>query len=111
MAVNDKEILTYFLECARTDIMEYILSLCATGTIYDDLMEWMTSLSPTLLKKYLFYLIEYDFYLIQWTKSSVHDKRQRFRVIVHHYRRQNYLNASHSHAQKNLGVFLHHLID
>jgi hypothetical protein len=35
MAVNDKGTLSYFLEWARTDIIEYILSLCATGTTYD----------------------------------------------------------------------------
>ena len=37
------------------------MSLALTGARYDDFLEWMrTSLSTLLLKKYLFYLIEYD---------------------------------------------------
>jgi hypothetical protein len=64
MAVNDKGTLSYFLEWARTDIIEYILSLCATGTTYDDLMEWIVSPSSMLIKKYLFYLIDCDFIFI-----------------------------------------------
>lgn len=40
--------------------MEYILSLCAEETTFDDLMQLMISSSPTILKKYLFYLIDYD---------------------------------------------------
>jgi hypothetical protein len=42
------------------DIVEYILSLCAEETTFDDLMQLMISSSPTILKKYLFYLIDYD---------------------------------------------------
>ena len=61
MAMNDSENLSYFLESARDDIVEYILSLCLTGATYDEFLEWMsTSWSTLLLKKYLFYLIEYD---------------------------------------------------
>jgi hypothetical protein len=42
------------------DIVEYILSLCGEETTFDDLMQLMISSSPTILKKYLFYLIDYD---------------------------------------------------
>jgi hypothetical protein len=58
MAMNDSENLSYFLDWARGDIVEYILSLSLTGARYDDFLEWMSLLSSTLLlKKYLFYLI------------------------------------------------------
>jgi len=42
------------------DILEYILLLCAEETTFDDLMQLMILSSPTILKKYLFYLIDYD---------------------------------------------------
>jgi hypothetical protein len=61
MAMNDSENLSYFLESARGDIVENILSLCLTGARYDEFLEWTsTSSSTLLLKKYLFYPIEYD---------------------------------------------------
>ena len=42
------------------DIVEYILLLCAEEITFDDLMQSMISSSPTILKKYLFFLIDYD---------------------------------------------------
>jgi hypothetical protein len=48
------------LQWTREDIVEYILLLCAVETKFDDLMRLMISSSPTILKKYLFYLIDYD---------------------------------------------------
>jgi hypothetical protein len=47
-------------EWTGEDIVEYILSLCGEETTSDDLMQLMISSSPTILKKYLFYLIDYD---------------------------------------------------
>lgn len=41
--------------------MEYILSLCAREATFDDLMQLRILSSPAILKKYLFYLIDYDF--------------------------------------------------
>jgi hypothetical protein len=48
------------LQWTGEDIVEYILLLCAGETTFDDLMQLMISSSPTILKKYLFYLIDYD---------------------------------------------------
>ncbi|HJT46818.1 MAG TPA: hypothetical protein VJ729_01460 [Nitrososphaeraceae archaeon] len=48
------------LQWTGEDIVEYILLLCAEETTFDDLMQLMISSSPTILKKYLFYLIDYD---------------------------------------------------
>jgi predicted transcriptional regulator len=59
MAVNDKASLNP-LQWTGEDIVEYILLLCAGELTFDDLMQLMTSSSPTILKKYLFYLIDYD---------------------------------------------------
>ena len=42
------------------DTVEYILFLCADETTFDDLMKLMILSSPTILKQYLFYLIDYD---------------------------------------------------
>ena len=36
MAINDWQTLNYFLQWARGDIVEYILSLCFTGARLDD---------------------------------------------------------------------------
>ena len=69
MAVNDGQTLNYFLQWGRGDIVEYILSLCLTGATLDDFLDWMSVLSPTVLKKYLFYLIEYDFILYNGQKQ------------------------------------------
>ena len=59
MAVNDKASLNP-LQWTGEDIVEYILLLCAGELTFDDLMQLMISSSPTILKKYLFYLIDYD---------------------------------------------------
>ncbi|MGA7898674.1 MAG: hypothetical protein WCA39_07395 [Nitrososphaeraceae archaeon] len=60
MTVNDKASLNP-LQLTGKDILEYILSLCAREATFDDLMQLMISSSPAILKKYLFYLIDYDF--------------------------------------------------
>jgi hypothetical protein len=75
MAINNRESLNYFLEWARGDIVEHILSLCLTGAGCDDFLEWMSVLSPTL-KKYLFYLIDYDliFYNGQKQMYTIKDR-------------------------------------
>jgi hypothetical protein len=62
MAINDssgKGTLGY-LEGIAQDIVECILLLCLRGATYDDLMQIMLLSSPELLKKYLFFLIDYD---------------------------------------------------
>ena len=59
MAVNYKASLIPF-EWTGKDIVEYILLLCAGEVTFDDLMQQMISSSPKILKKYLFYLIDYD---------------------------------------------------
>jgi hypothetical protein len=69
MTINNRQTLNYFLQWARGDIVEYILSLCLTGATYEDFLEWMAVLSPTTLKKYLFYLIEYDLILYNGHKQ------------------------------------------
>ena len=48
------------LQWTGEDIVEYILLLCAGEVSFDNLMRQMISSSPTILKKYLFYLIDYD---------------------------------------------------
>ena len=45
---------------AGQDIVVYILFLCLAKVTFDDLVRLMTSTSSTRLKKYLFYLIDYD---------------------------------------------------
>ena len=59
MAVNGKTSLNP-LQWTGEDIVEYILLLCAGEVSFDNLMRQMISSSPTILKKYLFYLIDYD---------------------------------------------------
>jgi hypothetical protein len=59
MVVNDKGSLNT-LQWTAEDIVEYILLLCAAEATFDDLMQMMISSSATVLKKYLFYLIDYD---------------------------------------------------
>ncbi len=59
MAVNGKASLNP-LQWTGEDIVEYILLLCAGEVTFDDLMQLMILSSPTILKKYLFYLIDYD---------------------------------------------------
>ena len=57
------------LQWAGEDIVEYTLLLCAVETTFDDLMQLMISSSPTILKKYLFYLIDYDLILYSGQKQ------------------------------------------
>jgi hypothetical protein len=62
MAINDihgKATLSYLEGIAR-DIVECILLLCIREATFDDLMQVIPLSSPDLLKKYLFYLIDYD---------------------------------------------------
>lgn len=59
MAVNDKASLNT-MERTGEDIVEYNLLLCAEQVTFDDLMQLMIFSSPTILKRYLFYLIDYD---------------------------------------------------
>jgi hypothetical protein len=59
MAVNDK-VSPNPLQWTGEDIVEYILLLCAWEATFDDLMQLTISPPPTILKKYLFYLIDYD---------------------------------------------------
>ena len=59
MAVTDKGSLNT-LQWTREDIVEYTLLLCAGEATFDDLMQLMISASPTVLKEYLFYLIDYE---------------------------------------------------
>jgi hypothetical protein len=51
------------LQWAGEDIVEYTLLLCAVETTFDDLIQ------PTILKKYLFYLIDYDLILYSGQKQ------------------------------------------
>ena len=59
MAVNDR-VSPNPLQWTGEDIVEYILLLCSWEATFDDLMQLTISPLPTILKKYLFYLIEYD---------------------------------------------------
>ena len=67
MAVNGKASLNPS-QWTGEDIGEYILLLCAGEVTFDDLMQLMIFSSPTILKKYLFYLIDYD--LISYKDKS-----------------------------------------
>jgi hypothetical protein len=58
-SVRDKGRL-HKLEMTGQDIVVYILFLCLAEVTFDDLVRLMTSTSSTRLKKYLFYLIDYD---------------------------------------------------
>ena len=75
MAVNDKGSINP-LQWTGEDIVEYILLLCAGEATFDDLMRMMISSSHMILKKYLFYLIDYDIisYNGQRRTYSVSDK-------------------------------------
>lgn len=75
MAVNDKGSINP-LQWTGEDIVEYILLLCAGEATFDDLMRMMISSSHIILKKYLFYLIDYDIisYNGQRRTYSVSDK-------------------------------------
>jgi len=75
MAVNDKGSINP-LQWTGEDIVEYILLLCAGEATFDDLMRLMISSSYVILKKYLFYLIDYDIisYNGQRQTYSVSDK-------------------------------------
>ena len=87
MTINDRQTLNYFLRWARGDIVEYILSLCLTGARLDDFLDWMSLSSPTVLKKYLFYLIEYDFILYNGQKQVCVIKDRGLEAIICHYGR------------------------
>jgi hypothetical protein len=70
IAINDIGKVTLgYLEWTGQDIVEYILLLCVQGATFDDLMQLMISPSPELLKKYLFYLIDYDLILYNGLKQ------------------------------------------
>ena len=75
MAVNDKGSINP-LQWTGEDIVEYILLLCAGEATFDDLMRMMIPSSHVILKKYLFYLIDYDIisYNGQRRTYSVSDK-------------------------------------
>jgi predicted transcriptional regulator len=73
MAVNDKASLNP-LQWTEKDIVEHILLLCAGEVTFDDLMQLMISSSPTILKKYLFYLIDYDLISYSGQKQVYHIK-------------------------------------
>ena len=61
MAINDNGKVTLgYLENTGQDIVEFILLLCIRGATFDELMQFMLLSSPELLKKYLFYLIDYN---------------------------------------------------
>ena len=49
------------LQLTGKNVLEYILSVCAREATFDDLMQLRILSSPAILKKYLFYLIDYDF--------------------------------------------------
>jgi hypothetical protein len=87
MAIDGGQTFNYFLQWARGDIVEYILSLCLTGATLDDFLYWMSLLSPTTLKKYLFYLIEYDLTLYNGQKQVYLIKDRGLEVIICHYGR------------------------
>jgi len=70
MAINDSHIkvtLDYLEEVAQ-DIVKSILLLCLREATFHQLMQVMPLSSPQLLKKYLFYLIDYD--LISYNGQS-----------------------------------------
>ena len=64
------------LQWTGEDIMEYILLLCTMETTFDDLMQLMIPSSPAILKKYLFYLIDYDLisYSVQMQVYIIKDR-------------------------------------
>lgn len=62
MAINDSrgKVTLDYLEGVAQDIVELILLLCLRGATFGDLMQVIPLSSLELLKKYLFYLIDYD---------------------------------------------------
>jgi hypothetical protein len=85
------------LQWARGDIVEYILSLCLTGATLDGFLDWRNVLSPTILKKYLFYLIEYDSILYNGQKHVYLIKDRGLEVlsaIMEDKSRQNVVDSS-----------------
>jgi hypothetical protein len=69
-AVNGKARLNP-LQWTGKDIVEYILLLCAGDETFDNLMQWMISSSPMVLKKYLLYLITILFHIVDESKSII----------------------------------------
>lgn len=80
MAVNDKTSLNP-LQWTGEDIVEYILLLCAGEVTFDDLMQLMISSSPTVLKKYMFYLIDYDLISYSGQKQVYHIKEKGLELL------------------------------
>jgi hypothetical protein len=73
MAVNDKASLNT-MEWTVEDIVEYILLLYAGQVTFDDLIQLMIFSSPIILKRYLFYLIDYDLVSYNGQKQVYHIK-------------------------------------
>jgi predicted transcriptional regulator len=69
------------MEWTRDDIVEYILLLCAPEATFDDLMQLMTASSSAVLKKYLFFLIDYDLILYNGQKRVYVIKDKGFQVL------------------------------
>jgi hypothetical protein len=73
MAINGNASLNP-IQWTGEDIVEYILLLCAGEVTFDDLMRLMFSSSPTILKKHLFHLIDYDLISYSGQKQAYHIK-------------------------------------
>jgi hypothetical protein len=70
MAINDShdKVTLEYLEGIAQKTVELILLLCLRGATFYQLMQVMPLSSPQLLKKYLFYFIDYD--LISYSGQS-----------------------------------------
>jgi hypothetical protein len=80
MALNDKG-RQNTLQWTGEDIVEYILLLCATEVTFEDLMQLMISTSRITLKKYLFYLIDYDLISYNGQKQTYFIKGKGLKVL------------------------------
>ena len=80
MALNDKESQNT-LQWTGNDIVEYILLLCTAEVTFDDLMQLLISASPIILKKYLFYLIDYDLIFYNGQKQTYLVKGKGLKVL------------------------------
>jgi hypothetical protein len=70
------------LQWTGDDIVEYILLLLCTAEVtFDDLMQLMISASPIILKKYLFYLIDYDLIFYNGQKQTYLIKGKGLKVL------------------------------
>jgi hypothetical protein len=83
MAINDSraKVTLGYLEGIAQDIVEGILLLCLKGSTFDDLMQLMPLSSPELLKKYLFYLIDYDLIFYNGQRQVYLIKDKGFEVL------------------------------